>query len=69
MFFNRIFTLQTLLLQNKKLENKYKDHGLSGDWIGYKECHLQNDILLIYKYEDDVLWLVLADIGSHSKLF
>lgn len=51
------------------LDLKYRDHSLVGDWIGYRECHLQNDILLIYKIEKNLLILVLADIGCHSSLF
>lgn len=51
------------------LDPKFKDHALSGDWVGYRDCHIQNDIVLIYRYDNDILWLVLAGIGSHSELF
>lgn len=57
------------LSSGRKLEAKFKDHELSGKYLGYRDCHIQNDIVLVYKYEEDVLWLVLADIGSHSELF
>jgi mRNA interferase YafQ len=62
------FVVNELILSND-LDLKYRDHSLIGDWIGYRECHLQNDILLIYKKENELLILVLADIGSHSSLF
>ena len=48
---------------------KKKDHELTGDWVGHRECHIQPDWLLIYRIEDDVLVLTLARTGSHSDLF
>ena len=48
---------------------KYKDHPLTGNWIGHRECHIQSDWLLVYRYEDDVLVLTLARTGTHSDLF
>ena len=46
-----------------------RDHALTGDWIGHRECHIQPDWLLIYRIEDNVLVLTLARTGSHSDLF
>lgn len=57
-------------LQNgKKLPAQFRDHKLSGEYAGYKECHIKGDLLLVYEVRDDVLILVLVDIGSHSELF
>jgi len=57
-------------LTNKEvLEEKYKDHKLIGDYLGCRECHIQPDLLLIYRYNDDILELALVRVGSHSKLF
>jgi mRNA interferase YafQ len=50
-----------------KLDEKYRDHNLSGNLSDFKECHLKPDLLLIYKIKEDFLHLV--DIGSHSELF
>jgi mRNA interferase YafQ len=58
-----------IFTDGKKLPAKYRDHALQGDWKGYRECHIQGDLLLIYKIENDRLVLVLIDIGSHSQLF
>jgi mRNA interferase YafQ len=44
------------------------DHPLSGDWAGYRDCHLKPDLQLIYKKTDDNV-LRLARLGSHSELF
>lgn len=57
------------LSEGKKLEAKYHDHMLTGDYAGYRECHLQPDWLLVYKIVNDTLTLVLARTGTHSDLF
>ena len=51
------------------LEAKYKDHPLSGNYKGYRECHIQPDWLLIYLIENDILTLTLIDTGTHADLF
>jgi len=57
------------LLHNIPLEEKYHDHELKGSYIGFHECHVQPDWLLIYLKEEDVLTLTLVDTGSHADLF
>ena len=59
----------TLLAHDIPLPQKYHDHALKGNWLGYRECHIAPDWLLIYKIEADVLILVLQRTGSHSDLF
>ena len=49
------------------LDVRYRDHDLSGDWAGYRECH-KPDLLLIYR-KSDADTLRLARLGSHSELF
>ena len=58
-----------LLADGKPLPDKYDDHDLTGNWIGYRECHIRPDWLLIYKCMDDVLILSLTRTGSHDELF
>ena len=58
-----------LLRQGKRLNEKYRDHGLSGNFVGFRECHIQPDWLLVYLIENDVLTLTLVDTGSHSDIF
>lgn len=58
----------TALASDEPLETRHRDHELSGDWEGYRECHVKPDLLLIYRKTDaDVLRL--ARLGSHSELF
>jgi mRNA interferase YafQ len=56
------------LVNDQTLEPKHRDHELSGDWGGYRECHIQPDLLLIYR-KPDAETLRLARLGSHSELF
>ncbi len=57
------------LAMGETLPEKNKDHALSGDWEGHRECHIQPDWLLVYRIEDNVLVLTLARTGTHSDLF
>ena len=64
---HKLKTLIDKLLNNQELETKYKDHALSGNWKGYRDCHIEPDWLLIYKTTETHLFLVRK--GSHSDLF
>lgn len=56
-------------LQNDEpLEAKNKDHNLTGNWNGFRECHIQPDWLLIYRVYENKLLLVLTRTGTHSDL-
>ena len=55
------------LQSGQVLDRKYLDHLLTGDWKDHRECHIRPDWLLIYRYDEDILWLVRT--GSHSELF
>lgn len=58
-----------LLAENKKLEEKYKDYRLTGNFKDLRECHVKPDLLLIYKINDDILELALVQVGNHNSLF
>lgn len=57
------------LATGKALLERHKDHALTGNWAGHRECHILSDWLLIYRIEDNVLILTLARTGTHSDLF
>ena len=57
------------LANSEKLDDKYKDHELSGNWAGHRECHILSDWLLIYRIDEDVITLTLTRTGTHSDLF
>ena len=64
---NKLKVLIEKLVSEDKLESKYKDHQLAGEFKGYRDCHIEPDWLLIYKKTADNL--ILERTGSHSELF
>jgi mRNA interferase YafQ len=59
----------TTLAKGEKLGEELKDHKLIGNYLECKECHVQPDLLLIYRVDNDILELALVRVGNHSKLF
>ena len=57
------------LTAGEPLPEKNRDHALTGDWVGHRECHIQPDWLLVYRVQNDVLVLTLTRTGTHSDLF
>lgn len=57
------------LAKGEKLSEKNRDHALSGNWVGFRECNILPDWLLIYRVEVDILVLTLARTGTHGDLF
>ena len=57
------------LTEGKPLDPKHKDHSLHGEWVGFRECHIRPDWLLIYTIDKGNLILTATRTGSHSELF
>ena len=49
------------------LEERHRDHSLNGNWSGSRDCHIEPDWILIYRVDDENLFLERT--GSHSDLF
>lgn len=64
-------TVVDILAKGETVPEKYKDHPLrkTNDYRDCRELHIEPDWLLVYKYYDDELILVLLRTGSHSDLF
>lgn len=61
-------TVLLILQETGILPDIYKPHKLQGNYIGFMECHVENDLLLIwYDQEENIIKLVR--LGSHSELF
>lgn len=58
-----------MLAKGEELSSAYKNHALTGNWIGHRELHIEPNWLLIYKIEENILILELVDTGSHADLF
>ena len=59
----------TTLQKGESLPAKTKNHALTGNYTGCRECHIQPDWLLIYEISGEELILYLTRTGSHSDLF
>ena len=64
---SKLTVLIEKLLTHQILEQKYKDHSLSGKWNNHRDCHIEPDWLLLYRITNDEL--ILERTGSHSDLF
>jgi len=64
-----LFEVVDRLSEGEILEPKVKDHKLSGEYEGKRECHIEPDFLLIYEIREKEIVLYLARVGSHSELF
>ena len=65
---DKVFNVVEKLANGEKLDIKFKDHALKGDYLGYRDCHIKPDLVLIYKKQDDRLILTCVELGSHSEL-
>ena len=66
---NKLLSVIEKIASLEELESKFRDHSLSGNYSGCRECHIEPDWLLIYEIIDEVLVLMLNRVGSHSDLF
>jgi mRNA interferase YafQ len=57
-----------MLLDGVKLPPRHNDHTMKGDKRGYRDCHIKNDWVLIYKIDKGVLTLILSETGTHSDI-
>ncbi len=61
--------IHELLVEGASLPERNRDHTLSGDWDGYRECHIEPDWLLIYRSDEVNEVLEYVRMGSHAELF
>lgn len=66
---SRLEKIVELLANEVPLPEQFKDHNLSGNYNGFRECNIAPDWLLIYQVNNNELVLVLSRTGSHSDLF
>lgn len=66
---NLLQNVLQMLLDENELDVKYRDHALTGNYAGFRECHIQPDWLLVYMINHNELILTASRTGSHSDLF
>ena len=55
------------LVASETLPERYKDHALSGNWVGWRDCHIEPVWLLLYQVTDEAL--ILGRTGTHADLY
>lgn len=63
----KLETVVIHLVAERPLAERHRDHALTGNWRGYRDCHIEPDWLLLYRIVDDELQLTRT--GSHAELF
>ena len=58
-----------MIAPQEKLAERYCDHALTSNYLGFRECHVKSDWLLIYRIDNDDVVLVLSRTGTHSDMF
>lgn len=66
---DKLFEVVETLANGDPLAAKYRDHNLTGNYKGTRECHIEPDWLLVYEIYNDILVLMLTRLGTHSELF
>ena len=66
---NKLTEIMDLLINEKPLLPKHKNHTLHGDYINWWECHVEPDWLLIYRVEKSAEQVIFYRTGTHSDLF
>lgn len=66
---NHLYKLIELIASGETIPSKYKEHILIGNFKGIHECHIENDWLLLFEFDEEELKLILHGVGTHSDLF
>lgn len=65
---NKLWDIVENVANGISLPAKNRDHALTGNYIGCRECHIEPDWLLVYEIQNDELLLILMRTGTHSDL-
>ena len=66
---DKLEAVVNILARGETLPPQYHDHALTGNLTGLRDCHIENDWLLLYTIQDDVLVLTLTRTGTHADPF
>lgn len=65
----KLKTILDTLQREEPLDEKHRDHALVGNYLDFRECHIEPDWLLVYAIDKGQLILTASRTGSHSDLF
>jgi mRNA interferase YafQ len=64
-----LITVMEKLIKEERLHPKLCDHPLKGEWNGFRDCHVLNDWVLVYKIDKEKKKITFSRLGTHSELF
>lgn len=64
---NKLKEVVSAIANSEALQERHRDHAISGNWSGSRDCHIEPDWILIYRVDGEFLFLERT--GSHSDLF
>ena len=65
--FEKLKIIVRTLLSGVQLDPLHRDHKLTGNYVGRRECHIESDWLLVYKIDGENI--IFERLGTHSDLF
>jgi len=65
----KIKAVVRLLCAGEALPASFRDHALKGEWAGFRDCHVEPDLVLVYRVVRDRLQLLCLRLGTHADLF
>ena len=65
----KITAVIDLLCSQQPLPPALRDHPLKGEYVGYRDCHVEPDLVLIYRIDNGQLELICLRLGTHADLF
>ena len=65
----KVKAVMTDLIEGMKLDPLLRDHPLRGNWNGFRDCHIEPDLVLIYRLDKQHKEVRFERLGSHSELF
>ena len=65
----KLFAVLEMLKTGDPLPEKYRDHQLKGDLEDLRECHIENNWLLVYRIDEGELVLLATATGTHANIF
>ncbi len=66
---SKLFEIIKQISNGEKLDKRYRDHELTGNFKGVRECYIEPDWLLLYEIKNDILVLIVYRNGTHSDIF
>lgn len=65
----RVIAVVDVLRNRRPLAERHHDHALTGAWLGWRDCHVEPDWVLVYRVDEEAGELILGRTGTHSELF